>query len=163
ARGEGGSLAVTASLAALEGAPLSAHYAASKGAMLSVMRALPVGLARHRIRVNAIVPGLIDTPMPDKAVHGDAFQTPELLRGPPPLAPTQPAPRAPPAPGAPHRGPPGRWAPGAPFGAPGVPLPRAASGSHPGDLFVTAAAQPISGGLPPSLPLPPRGSGRGGG
>src|ERR1044072_6548505 len=34
ARGEGGSLAGTASLAALEGSPLSAHYAASKGAML---------------------------------------------------------------------------------------------------------------------------------
>src|SRR6185436_16377968 len=44
ARGAGGSLAVTASLAALEGSPLSAHYAASKGAMLSVMRALSVGL-----------------------------------------------------------------------------------------------------------------------
>ena len=74
-RGAGGSLAVTASLAALEGSPLSAHYAASKGAMLSVMRALSVGLARHKIRVNAIVPGWIETPMTEKAVHGEAFQT----------------------------------------------------------------------------------------
>ena len=75
ARGSGGSLAVTASLAALEGSPLSAHYAASKGAMLSVMRALSVGLARHKIRVNAIVPGWIETPMTEKAVHGEAFKT----------------------------------------------------------------------------------------
>ncbi len=45
ARGSGGSLAVTASLAALEGSPLSAHYAASKGAMLSVT--CPAGSRRR--------------------------------------------------------------------------------------------------------------------
>ena len=44
------------------GAPRSEHYAATKGAMLSMMRALAVELARYKIRANAIVPGWIDTP-----------------------------------------------------------------------------------------------------
>jgi NAD(P)-dependent dehydrogenase (short-subunit alcohol dehydrogenase family) len=113
ARGEGGSLAVTASLAALEGSPLSAHYAASKGAMLSVMRALSVGLARHKIRVNAIVPGWIDTPMTEKALHGDAFKTRVLPR-------------------VPVR----RWGTGADFGGIAVYLTSDASSYHTGDTFV---------------------------
>src|SRR5262249_21301361 len=140
ARGEGGSLAVTASLAALEGAPLSAHYAASKGAMLSVMRALAVGLARHRIRVNAIVPGWIDTPMTEKAVHGEAFKTRVLPRVPA-----------------------GRGAPGEASGGSAVSPPGAAGGHHPGDTFVIDGGYAIFGGLPPLIPLPPRGRGRGGG
>jgi NAD(P)-dependent dehydrogenase (short-subunit alcohol dehydrogenase family) len=112
-RGEGGSLAVTASLAALEGSPLSAHYAASKGAMLSVMRALAVGLARHKIRVNAIVPGWIETPMTEKAVHGDAFKTRVLPR-------------------VPAR----RWGTGGDFGGIAVYLTSDASNYHTGDTFV---------------------------
>jgi NAD(P)-dependent dehydrogenase (short-subunit alcohol dehydrogenase family) len=113
ARGAGGSLAVTASLAALEGSPLSAHYAASKGAMLSVMRALSVGLARHKIRVNAIVPGWIDTPMTEKAVHGDVFQTRVLPR-------------------VPVR----RWGTGNDFGGIAVYLASDASSYHTGDTFI---------------------------
>ncbi len=113
ARGEGGSLAVTASLAALEGAPLSAHYAASKGAMLSVMRALSVGLARHRIRVNAIVPGWIETPMTERAVHSDAFKTRVL-----PRVPTR------------------RWGTGDDFGGLAVYLASDASSYHTGDTFI---------------------------
>ncbi|HSB40996.1 MAG TPA: SDR family NAD(P)-dependent oxidoreductase [Methylomirabilota bacterium] len=113
ARGAGGSLAVTASLAALEGSPLSAHYAASKGAMLSVMRALAVGLARHKIRVNAIVPGWIDTPMTEKAVHGEAFRTRVLPR-------------------VPAR----RWGTGDDFGGLAVYLASDASSYHTGDTFI---------------------------
>jgi NAD(P)-dependent dehydrogenase (short-subunit alcohol dehydrogenase family) len=113
ARGNGGSLAVTASLAALEGSPLSAHYAASKGALLSVMRALAVGLARHRIRVNAIVPGWIDTPMTEKAVHGEAFMTRVLPR-------------------VPAR----RWGTGDDFGGLAVYLASDASAYHTGDTFI---------------------------
>lgn len=112
-RGGGGSLAVTASLAALEGAPLSAHYAASKGALLSVMRALAVGLARHRIRVNAIVPGWIDTPMTEKALHGEAFTQRVLPR-------------------VPMR----RWGVGDDFGGIAVYLTGDASAYHTGDTFV---------------------------
>jgi NAD(P)-dependent dehydrogenase (short-subunit alcohol dehydrogenase family) len=60
-RGGGGSLVATSSLTALEGAPRSEHYAASKAALLGVVRSLAVELGRYQVRVNAIVPGWIDT------------------------------------------------------------------------------------------------------
>ena len=53
-RGGGGALVGTASLAAIEGAARSEHYAASKGGIISMIRALAVEFARHRIRANAI-------------------------------------------------------------------------------------------------------------
>jgi len=40
-----------------------ANYSASKGGVVSFTRALALELARHNITVNAIAPGLIDTPM----------------------------------------------------------------------------------------------------
>src|SRR6185369_2104719 len=59
----GGSLVGIASLAAVEGAPRGQHYAATKGGLISMIRACAVELARHRIRANAILPGWIETPM----------------------------------------------------------------------------------------------------
>jgi hypothetical protein len=81
--------------------------------MLSVMRALSVGLARHQIRVNAIVPGWIDTPMTEKALHGEAFKTRVLPR-------------------VPAR----RWGTGGDFGGIAVYLTSDASSYHTGDTFV---------------------------
>jgi NAD(P)-dependent dehydrogenase (short-subunit alcohol dehydrogenase family) len=112
-RGGGGSLAVTASLAALEGAPRGEHYAASKGALLSVTRGLAVELARHGIRANAIVPGWIDTPMTEAALHGAAFTAKVLPR-------------------VPMR----RWGVGADFGGLAVYLASDASAYHTGDAFL---------------------------
>jgi NAD(P)-dependent dehydrogenase (short-subunit alcohol dehydrogenase family) len=63
ARGGGGVLVATASTAALEGAARNSHYGASKGAVTSMVRALAVELARHRIRVNSLIPGWIETEM----------------------------------------------------------------------------------------------------
>ena len=40
-----------------------AHYCASKGGLVAMTEALAVELAPYNIRVNAIAPGLIDTPM----------------------------------------------------------------------------------------------------
>ncbi len=40
-----------------------ANYAASKGGVVSLTRTLALELARYRINVNAVAPGLIDTPM----------------------------------------------------------------------------------------------------
>jgi NAD(P)-dependent dehydrogenase (short-subunit alcohol dehydrogenase family) len=69
----GGSLVVTASLAALSGQPRGEHYAASKGGLISMMKALAVELARHGVRANAIVPGWIDTPMTERTLRWDRF------------------------------------------------------------------------------------------
>ena len=52
-RGGGGVLVGTASLAAIEGAARSEHYAATKGGLISMIRALAVELARYGVRANA--------------------------------------------------------------------------------------------------------------
>lgn len=73
AHGEGGSLVATASTAALEGAARSSHYGASKGAVTSFVRALAVELARHRVRVNSILPGWIVSEMTERSIANDKF------------------------------------------------------------------------------------------
>src|SRR4051794_9202868 len=61
----GGSLVGIASLAAVEGQARGQHYAASKGGLISMIRACAVELARYGIRANAILPGWIETRMTD--------------------------------------------------------------------------------------------------
>jgi NAD(P)-dependent dehydrogenase (short-subunit alcohol dehydrogenase family) len=79
-RGQGGSLVVTASTAAIEGAARNSHYGASKGAVTSLVRALAVELARHRIRVNSILPGWIMTEMTENSVNNKRFADAVLPR-----------------------------------------------------------------------------------
>jgi NAD(P)-dependent dehydrogenase (short-subunit alcohol dehydrogenase family) len=63
ARG-GGSVINVASFAALIGAATSQiSYTASKGAVLSLTRELAVQFARQNVRVNALCPGTVDTPL----------------------------------------------------------------------------------------------------
>jgi NAD(P)-dependent dehydrogenase (short-subunit alcohol dehydrogenase family) len=50
--------------AAFRGSPRGTHYCASKGGLLSMTRQMALELAPHRIRVNAIAPGLTDTAQP---------------------------------------------------------------------------------------------------
>jgi hypothetical protein len=71
--GQGGSLVATASTAAIEGAARNSHYGASKGAVTAYVRALAVELARHRIRVNSILPGWIATEMTSAAFANPKF------------------------------------------------------------------------------------------
>ncbi len=80
AHGQGGSLVVTSSTAALEGAARNSHYGASKGAVSSFVRALAVELARHRIRVNSILPGWIVTEMTEKSVGNEKFASAVMPR-----------------------------------------------------------------------------------
>ncbi len=82
AQGDGGALAVTSSLAAIEGQPRGEHYAASKGAVVSMMRALAVELGRHKIRANAILPGWIETDMTREWMKQEVVQDRVLRRVP---------------------------------------------------------------------------------
>ena len=80
AHGLGGSLVATASTAAVEGAARSSHYGASKGAVTAFVRALAVELARHKIRVNSILPGWISTDMTERAFGNDKFSAAVMPR-----------------------------------------------------------------------------------
>ena len=73
AQGQGGSLVVTASTAAIEGAARNSHYGASKGAVASFVRAIAMELARHQIRANSILPGWIETEMTEASTTSDKF------------------------------------------------------------------------------------------
>jgi SDR family mycofactocin-dependent oxidoreductase len=61
--GNGGSIALTSSGAALISGPGLADYKAAKAGLLSLTRTLACELAEHFIRVNAICPTAVDTPM----------------------------------------------------------------------------------------------------
>lgn len=74
ARGEGGSLVGIASVAAVEGAPRGQHYAASKGGLISMVKAIAVELARYGVSANTILPGWIETPMTEGAFGNERFQ-----------------------------------------------------------------------------------------
>ena len=78
--GRGGSLVATASTAAVEGAARNSHYGASKGAVTSFVRALAVELARHKVRVNSILPGWIVTDMTERSVQNPKFAEAVLPR-----------------------------------------------------------------------------------
>jgi NAD(P)-dependent dehydrogenase (short-subunit alcohol dehydrogenase family) len=60
--GPGSSVVFNAALGARKGLPSWSVYSATKGALLSLVRALSVELAPRGIRVNAVVPGPIQTP-----------------------------------------------------------------------------------------------------
>ena len=72
-RGGGGAIVNLSSVLGLVGSDLfpTHAYAASKGAIVALTRAMAVAYAADGIRVNAICPGLIDTPMSERA-RGDA-------------------------------------------------------------------------------------------
>ncbi|MCZ8148553.1 MAG: SDR family NAD(P)-dependent oxidoreductase, partial [Roseomonas sp.] len=67
-----GCIVNTASLAAKVGAPLLAHYSASKFAVLGWTQALARELAPHSIRVNAVCPGFVKTGMQSREVLWEA-------------------------------------------------------------------------------------------
>src|SRR5580704_1014742 len=64
AAGRQGAIVNISSGAAFRGSPRGIHYVASKGGVVSMTRQMALELAPHRIRVNAIAPGLTDTAQP---------------------------------------------------------------------------------------------------
>jgi len=63
AQGDGGSIVNTASIAGLSGGDGPQAYSAAKAAVINLSRAVAVELAPAKIRVNAICPGAILTPL----------------------------------------------------------------------------------------------------
>ena len=83
AAGEKGVIVNTASLAGKIGAPLLAHYSASKFAVVGFTQSLAREVGEHGIRVNAVCPGYVRTSMQDREVVWEAKlrnMTPEAVR-----------------------------------------------------------------------------------
>lgn len=78
----GGSLVAVSSLATHNGAPRNQAYAASKGALLSMVKGCAVEFAPYGIRVNAILPGWIATEMTAPVVDDPRFKTRVIPRVP---------------------------------------------------------------------------------
>ena len=79
-----GKIVTTASMAAKLGAPLLAHYSASKFAVLGFMQAVAKELAPYSINVNSVCPGFVKTSMQDREVVWEAklrgIEDPEKIR-----------------------------------------------------------------------------------
>jgi NAD(P)-dependent dehydrogenase (short-subunit alcohol dehydrogenase family) len=109
----GGSLVGIASLAAIEGAAKNEAYAATKGAVISMIKSIAVEHARYGVRANAILPGWIATDMTALAQGSTVFTDKVISR-------------------VPAR----RWGTPDDFGGLAVYLASSASSYHSGDLLV---------------------------
>jgi NAD(P)-dependent dehydrogenase (short-subunit alcohol dehydrogenase family) len=116
----GGSIVGVASLAAIEGAARNEAYAATKGAVISMIKSVAVEHARYGVRANAILPGWIATDMTAGAQDNAAFAEKVIPR-------------------VPAR----RWGEPADFGGIAVYLASDASSYHSGDTFVIDGAYSI--------------------
>lgn len=116
----GGRLVGMASSAAIHGAARASSYAATKGAMLTMIRALAVEMARYQVTANSILPGWIESDMTAAAIGDAKFSAAVLPR-------------------IPMR----RWGTKEDFAGIAVYLMSDASGYHTGDHFVIDGAYTI--------------------
>lgn len=78
-RGRGSVIMIT-SMAAMYGIPEVSAYTASKAAVLGMTRSLATDLSPKGIRVNAVAPGFIDSPMLRKAFEADPERERRVLQ-----------------------------------------------------------------------------------
>ncbi|HEX5727597.1 MAG TPA: SDR family oxidoreductase [Longimicrobiaceae bacterium] len=68
--GDGGRIVVVSSTAGQRGEPFHADYAASKGALIALVKSVAVELAPRGVTVNCVAPGWVDTDMVEGALAG---------------------------------------------------------------------------------------------
>jgi 3-oxoacyl-[acyl-carrier protein] reductase len=72
--GAGGKIVIVSSTAGQRGEAFHCDYAATKGAVISMVKGLSTELARDRIYVNCVAPGWVDTDMAAPALEDDAIR-----------------------------------------------------------------------------------------
>jgi NAD(P)-dependent dehydrogenase (short-subunit alcohol dehydrogenase family) len=87
---EAGSLLFLSSIYGKVGAAGETGYSATKGAIAAAVRAMAIELARRRIRVNSLSPGLVKTPMTDHALGALTSEQVSALEQKHPLGPGSP-------------------------------------------------------------------------
>lgn len=79
----GGSIVNVASVAGLIGVPGNAAYAASKHAVVGMTKSVALETAKHGVRVNAVCPSFIDTPMVGNITQTDPALEKRITRASP--------------------------------------------------------------------------------
>jgi len=74
----GGRIVAVSSVAGQRGTPLHSHYSATKGGVISFVKAISAELAQHNILVNCVAPGFVDTNIFKKSLT-DKSQMKKLL------------------------------------------------------------------------------------
>lgn len=82
ARGEGGSMVVVSSMISRYGGAGQAAYTTSKNGLIGLGRTLAVELARHRVRVNVLIPGWTATAMNTHLREDEKFMRTTIQRTP---------------------------------------------------------------------------------
>jgi NAD(P)-dependent dehydrogenase (short-subunit alcohol dehydrogenase family) len=77
-----GSIVNVASVAGLRGSPLMSHYGSAKAALIAFTQSLAIELAQQGVRVNALVPGWIETDLTDFLRHEQSAEQGLLSRVP---------------------------------------------------------------------------------
>lgn len=76
----GGSLCVSSSIAAINSPPFNQAYAASKAAVLALVKSVAVEYGRHGIRANAVLPGFVRSDMSAALQETDRFNE-KVIKG----------------------------------------------------------------------------------